>query len=110
MIEVITALIIISTVFTLATIIYLNVQRSGFYSRRFMADLMLEETFNASLQSKTFSNQQITNDNVTIYQEVETKSSREGKLLIVRLEAREEDGTLISEKKHIIYVADEPQP
>lgn len=108
MIEVITALIIISTVFTLATIIYLNVQRSGFYARRFNAELMLEEVFNASLQNKTFEDSLATNDNITIYQEVDTKSSPEGKLLIVRLEAREDDGSVIAEKKHIVYVADEP--
>lgn len=99
-IEVTTAMIIISMVFGLAIIIYLNLQRTGISSQRLSARIKLEAVFSETNKQKKFETRQVDFDNIIIYQKVERT---ENGLLNVALEARDEQGKLIAEQKHFVY-------
>jgi hypothetical protein len=107
LIEVITALIIISTVLSLAIIIYLNVQKSGLSSKRLTCNILMDEIYSSTLITKEYMNKQIDSENIVIYQEVSSQGTAGG-LLTIRLEARDKQGRLLSEQKHLVYVPDKP--
>lgn len=99
-IEVTTAMIIISMVFGLAIIIYLNLQRTGVSSQRLSARIKLETVFSETNRLKKFETREVDFENIVIYQKVERAGNG---LLNIVLEARDEQGKLIAEQKHFIY-------
>jgi hypothetical protein len=107
LIEVITALIIISTVFSLAIIIYLNVQRSGLSAKRLTCNMLMDDVYTSTLRTKKYVSSQSDYENIIVYQEVSAWGTGDG-LLIVRLEARDTEGKLLAEQKHLVYVVDKP--
>lgn len=100
-VEVTTALVIISMVFSLAIIIYLNVQRSGSSFLKTDSIMMIEDVFAETTILKKYENKTVKFEDITVYQEV--SSSDQPDLLIVRLEARDEQGKLIAEQNHLVY-------
>jgi hypothetical protein len=104
MIEVTTALIIISVIFSLAISIYLNVQRSGFSSGKIMYAMMLDEVYSVMEETGDTENREFVYDEVSIYQETSMHPSNPS-LLIVRIGARNAEGKLLIEKKYLKYVA-----
>jgi hypothetical protein len=104
LVEVITALIIISTVFTLAIVIYLNVQRAGLSSRKISCYMMMDEVYAKTIKSNKFTSEQFDYEDVTVYQDVKNENNG---LISIRLEARDADGKLLAEQKHFQYVPQE---
>jgi hypothetical protein len=98
--EVTTAMIIISMVFGLAIIIYLNIQRSGVSSLKLSSRIKLEAVFSETNRLKKFESREVRFEDIIVYQEIEHNS--EG-LLSIKLEARDEQGKLIAQQKHLIY-------
>ncbi|HYF68574.1 MAG TPA: hypothetical protein VD884_10575 [Ohtaekwangia sp.] len=107
LIEVTVALVIITLVFSLAMVIYLNVQRSGLYAFKLSCEMMLNEVYTNTVRSEDYQNKEVTYDEVFIYQEVKTYPGS-GNLLLITLEAREPGGKMIAERKHLVYVPDKP--
>ena len=98
--EVTTAMVIISMVFGLAIIIYLNIQRSGVSSLKLSSRIKLEAVFSETNRLKKFESREVRFEDIIVYQEIENNS--EG-LLSIKLEARDEQGKLIAQQKHLIY-------
>jgi competence protein ComGF len=105
LIEVITALIIISIIFTIAIMVYLNVQRSGFSSRRLTGELLINEVLVKTLKDKRFDTTETNSDDITVYQDV-TAHKTVAHLKVLTLEARDINGKLVAERKRLIYVPD----
>ena len=107
LIEVITAMVIISMVFSMASIIFLNVQKTGLSKRKLEAMMILDETFTESVRTNQYVTREVSYTNeIMIYQEVRpTRLSNH--LLVVVLEARDRDGKLVAEQKHLIHVAEQ---
>jgi hypothetical protein len=101
LIEVTTALIIISVVFVLALTIFMNVQRSGFSARKLACQMMIEAVYQASLKDKHYNARTASYNDIVIYQEV---IRREYGLLQFTLEARDQEGKVLAEQKHLVYV------
>jgi hypothetical protein len=99
-IEVTTAMIIISMVFGLAIVIYLNLQRTGVFSQRLSARIKLESVFSETNRLKKYENRDVNFEDIVIYQKVDNSVSG---FLTVVLEARDEQGKLIAEQKHFVY-------
>src|SRR5688500_8721784 len=91
LIEVITALVIISIIFTIAIMIYLNVQRSGFSSRRVLGEIMINEVLVKTLQDKQFDGAEITANEITVYRDV-TVHKTSPNLTVLTFEARDGNG------------------
>lgn len=107
LIEVTTALVIISMVFSMAIVIYVNVQRSGFSAKGVSSMMMIDEVYAESVRTKTFKEREVQFENIAIYQQVTRQNKPD--VLLVRLEARDQNGKLVAEKKHLVYAPD-PQP
>jgi len=101
LIEVTTALIIISVVFVLALNIFMNVQRSGLSARKLSCQMMLDEVYLGSVREKKYPPRHETFGDIVVYQEVKP---REYGLLQIMLEARDQEGKVLAEQKHLLYV------
>lgn len=99
-IEVTTAMIIISMVFGLAIVIYLNLQRAGVSSQRLYARIKLETVFSETNRLKKYETREVSFEDVVIYQKVDRIDNG---LLSISLEARDDRGKLIAEQKHFVY-------
>lgn len=99
-IEVTTAMIIISMVFGLAIIIYLNLQRTGISSQRLSARIELEAVFAETSRLKKFETREVNFESIVVYQKVERADNG---LVNIALEARDEQGKLIAEQKYFVY-------
>src|SRR6188768_2103292 len=107
LIEVITAMVIISMVFSMASIIFLNVQKTGLSKRKLEAMMILDETFTESVRTNQYVTREVSyTDEIRIYQEVRP-SRLSNLLLVVVLEARDRDGKLVAEQKHLLHVAEQ---
>lgn len=103
LVEVTTALVIISMVFGLAMIIYMNVHRTGFSSQKLACEILMNDMYNSTAQSRQYLSKEQHYGDIVIYQEVRPYS--DGKdLLLIQLEARDPGGKLIAMQRHIIYV------
>lgn len=100
LIEVIAAMLILSMVFGLAIVIYLNVQRSGVSARKLICIVRLEAAFAETEQQRTFTSREWQYDDLTVYQEVKQDSAG---LTVVILEGRDPAGKLVATKKHMVY-------
>jgi hypothetical protein len=100
LIEVTVALVIISMIFTMALVIYLNVQRSGFSGRKLQNSVLLDEAYNELMKTREFKSKESRYDDVTLFQSVERNDSG---LVLLRFEIRNEDGKLLSERKYLVY-------
>lgn len=107
LIEVITAVVIISIVFTIASVVYLNVQRSGFSAKKLRASIVVNELIISSLKEKRFESLQREFGEFVLYQTVDLYAgNRNLKILIV--EARDETGKLIAQRKKLVYDSAQP--
>ena len=107
LIEVITAMVIISMVFSMASVIFLNVQKTGLSKRKLEAMMILDETFTESVRTNQYVTREVSyTDEIRIYQEVRP-SRLSNLLLVVVLEARDRDGKLVAEQKHLVHVAEQ---
>src|SRR5688572_12254962 len=104
LIEVITALIIISLVFSLAIVVYLNVQRSGFSSKKLRYSMILDEVYSGIHKETLTGNKEFDYGDVIVHQEIKVHSSFPS-LLLMQLAVRNEEGKLLAEKKFMKYVA-----
>lgn len=102
LIEVTTALIIISLVFTMAIVIYISLQRSGSFSSKLSYRVKMDELFISSSKAASFQPREVEYENFIVYQEEEPYGQVKD-LLVVRLEARDKDGKLLAEQKHLVY-------
>jgi hypothetical protein len=100
LIEVTTALVLISMVFTMALVIYLNVQRSGFSGRKLQNSVLMDEAYNEVMKTKEFRDREMNYDDVTLSQIVNRQDQG---LVMLRFEIRNEDGKLLSERKYLVY-------
>jgi Tfp pilus assembly protein PilE len=105
LVEVITALVIISVIFSIAIMVYLNVHRSGFSSRRLVGALLINEVLVNTLQEKRYQQVTITIDDFTIYQDIVSYKSASN-LKVIILEARDVNGKLVAERKRLVYAQD----
>lgn len=100
LIEVIAAMLILSMVFGLAIVIYLNVQRSGVSARKLTCLVRLEAAFAETEQQQNYTSREWQYDDLTVYQEVKQDSVG---LTVVILEGRDPTGKLIATQKHMVY-------
>jgi Tfp pilus assembly protein PilV len=107
LIEVTVALVIISMVFSLAIMIYLNIQRTGFSSTKLMYAMMLEEAYSSTQRLSDFTTKEYDYEDIIIYQQIE-RHAVNSELTIVHLEARNKEGKLLVEKKHLFYAPVQP--
>lgn len=107
LIEVITAVVIISIVFTIASVVYLNVQRSSFSAKKLRASIMVNELIISTLKENRYEPLQQESGEFILYQTVDLYAgNRNLKVLIV--EARDESGKLIAQRKKLIYDSAQP--
>ena len=106
-VEVTTALVIISMIFSLAMIIYLNVQRSGISFRKVDGVIMMEEVYAETKNLKKYEDRTEEREDIIIYQKV-SASGESPDLLVIQLEARDAQGKVIAEQKHLIYAPAQP--
>jgi hypothetical protein len=100
LIEVIAAMLILSMVFGLAIVIYLNVQRAGVSARKLTCLVRLEAAFAETEQQRTYVAREWVYDDLTVYQEVKQDSAG---LTVVMLEGRDPAGKLVATQKHLVY-------
>ena len=103
LIEVTTALVILSMVFGLAIVIYLNVQRSGVSSRKLVCTALLEKTYAEVKASGNYDSREFAYDEITVYLTA-IPHGESPELRILALEARDAGGKLLAQQKHLLYV------
>ena len=103
-VEVTTAMVIISMVFTMAIGIYLNVQNSGFSSQRLAAEITIEEAFATLMKNKKFENKEMNIGDIVVSQAI-VRAAGSVDLLTVSFEARSQEGKLLAEQKHLVYAS-----
>jgi hypothetical protein len=104
LIEVIAAMLILSMVFGLAMVIYLNVQRAGVSARRVTCLVRLDAAFAEATQQQVYTTREIHYDDLTVYQEVKQDTTG---LTVVLLEGRDMTGKLIATQKHLVYAPEQ---
>jgi hypothetical protein len=102
LIEVTIALIIISMIFGFATVIFLNVQRTGFSVSKVSNYIVLDEVWAKMNAGGDFTSKEYQVANGTIFQSVEQHPENEH-LFVIRLELRNQEGKVLAEKKYIKY-------
>jgi len=102
LIEVTTALVILSMVFGLAIVIYLNVQRSGVSSRKLVCTALLERVYADVKTSGNYETREFTYDEITVYLTA-IPHGESPELRVLALEARDAGGKLLAQQKHLLY-------
>jgi len=92
-------------IFGLAIIIYLNVQKAGLSSIKLEGSMRMEALVSEMHQTGKYESQEIPFDNMVIYQKVEERGNG---LVLIKLEARNMQGKLIAEQKHLVYAPVQP--
>jgi hypothetical protein len=106
LIEVTTAMVIISMIFTVAITVYLNVQKASFSSQK-LSSLILLDRISAQLKkSGTADSKQFEIDEFVVVQAIEQHPSFID-LTMVNLEIRSGAGKLLAQKKWVMYVPNE---
>lgn len=103
LVEVTTAIVVISMVFSLAIMIYLNVQKSGLTAQRMAGVYKIDDVLTETIKTGMYQSRQVSFDTHTVYQDVAVSPDVPG-LLVVRLEARDENGKVVAERKRLFYV------
>lgn len=103
LVEVITAMIIISMIFGFSVMIYLNVQRTGISSVALRARHRINDVLIETTVSQRYENaEKVYDDGVVVYQEVKNFQGNEY-LWHIHLEARDGAGKLIAERNRLVY-------
>lgn len=103
LIEVITALVILSLLFGLAITIYLNVQRAGLSSAKTYYYMMLDEAYYNVKKPEDLADKEYLFEEVVIYQTVQ-QHPESAELKVIHLEARSTEGKVLAIRKHLKYV------
>lgn len=106
LIEVTTALVIISMVFGLALSIYLQIQKSGVSMQQVQAGYMLASAMADAEASGVYETIQVEADGYRLFQEV-VPDERVSNLFHVSWEVQNGQGKLIASRKRLIYVVPE---
>lgn len=102
LIEVITSFLIISIVFGLGAMIYVNIQRASMSTLRLSANQLLQAVYTETLQTETYTPREANGEDITVYQEVTPYAANEA-LWWLHLEARDRAGHIIATRNHLIY-------
>jgi MFS superfamily sulfate permease-like transporter len=101
-VEVSVALVIISFVFGIAATIFMRVEQSAFSARKFAAGVALDKVFEETRASVPAEEQVYEAGEMLIFQTAEKYKDNKD-LLVVRLEARDDNGKVIAERKYLVY-------
>ena len=102
LIEVITSLLIITMILGIAMMIYLNIQRSGAYASKFKSEMILSEVFQETLRKSHYESRELVVGDVAVFVDVQAYAGN-AEVMSVKLEARDANGKLIAEQKHLVY-------
>jgi hypothetical protein len=104
--EVLVAIAIIMSVFTISTIVFLNVTGSSYTGDKLKASLLLNEISMETNKSKTFLDEEISKDDIVIKKTFD-KYNNHPNLMILTITAFNSSQKLLSERKEIILIEDE---
>lgn len=104
LIETITAMLIISMVFGMALLIYLNVYKANGQILRAEAAIALQDAWAETERSKDFTNRSWKFDDFVLYREINPSTDNKD-LLVIKFEIRNKEAKLLSERKFLKYVA-----
>lgn len=93
-------------VFTIASMVYLNVQRSAFSSKRLVAEIAINEVLSASLRGEIFQAREVLVNDITVYQTI-LPYRDSGSLKVLELEARDPSGKLLAIRRRLIQPRNE---
>jgi len=102
LVEVTTALIIISVIFGLAIITYLNVQRTDYSTAKLTYQLILDELPAEIDLTVGQENAETIIDDVSVLRTITKHPSNES-LYVIHVEARTMEGKLLGERKYLKY-------
>lgn len=101
LVEVIVALVIISTIITIALMTFLNLMRSGDLKRRTEAALHADQLAQVAKHNQQYINETVTHDHI-VYQLSFTPYDRSNRLLLMEITALDQKEKVVYNLKEVI--------
>jgi hypothetical protein len=104
LVEVTISLVIITMIFSIAMVIYLNIQSSGFSNVKLLNKALLDEAYAQVIKSKDFEKKEEIDYDHFILIRSSSRHPQNENMVILLFEIRNDEGKLLAERKHLLYV------
>jgi Tfp pilus assembly protein PilV len=101
LLEVVIAMVIISIVFGVGMMTYMNILKSSFSVQQLNATLLLNKIVEETKQEQSFFDETITEENITVYKKA-SKYQGNDNLVLLELEVLDAENKILANRKQLI--------
>jgi Tfp pilus assembly protein PilV len=101
LIEVVVAMVLMMTIFGVSMVIYVNISGAGFSEQSWKSTLLINEVATRTLKEKSFFDEVVEKDNITIYKKI-TPYRQMAQVVLLEIEAINQENRKLAHRKQLV--------